>query len=260
MGNNDELMTRKKDQSSPVNSGNLQPAFSKDIALASRSSGKSALNKFLKQAEKIKPAASGQGRLIFALDATMSRQPTWDVACEIQADMFSVVGTTGGLAVQLVYFRGFGECRASKWVVRSAALRNLMIRITCRGGRTQICKVLTHARKETGKARGSGKVSAMVFVGDAMEESIDELCHRAGELGILGVPVFMFQEGHDPVAEKAFREVAKLSGGAYMRFNQGSADELAKLLKAVAKYASGGLKALGNSRDSTILGLLEQLR
>ena len=29
-----------------------------------------------------------RGRLIFALDATMSRQPLWDTACRLQADMF----------------------------------------------------------------------------------------------------------------------------------------------------------------------------
>jgi hypothetical protein len=93
-----------------------------------------------------------------------------------------------------------------------------------------------------------------------MEEAIDELSHRAGELGLLGIPVFMFQEGHDLEATRAFKEVAKLSGGAYMRFDEGSGRELARLLKAVAKYASGGLKALSGSKDKTVMGLLQQLR
>ena len=219
-----------------------------------------AVNQFLKQAEKIKPAAGGQGRLIFALDATMSRQPTWDIACEIQAEMFNAAGKAGNLAIQLVYFRGFGECRASKWMVRSGALRDLMVRIQCRGGRTQICKVLTHARKAASKLPAGEKIGGLVFVGDAMEEAIDDLSHRAGELGLLGVPVFMFQEGRDPVAETAFREVAKLTGGAYMRFDSGSAAELSRLLQAVAKFASGGLKALSGSRDKTTRRLLQQLR
>lgn len=249
-------MAKKTDRRDLTSSDIPPPAFRKKNAV----SEKRVLNQFLSQAKKIKPASDGQGRLIFALDATMSRQPTWDVACEIQAEMFSTAGNAGGLAVQLVYFRGFGECRASKWVVRSNALRDLMTRISCKGGRTQICKVLTHARKEAAKVPSSSKISALVFVGDAMEEPIDELSHRAGELGILGIPVFMFQEGHDLAAETAFREVAKLSGGAYMRFNTGSAAELSKLLNAVAKYASGGLKALGSSKDKTVLGLLQQLR
>ena len=248
------------------NSGDIEK-FVEALPLAERNSdgnliasGKSAVSSFLSQAEKIRPAADGQGRLIFALDATMSRQPTWDVACEIQSEMFSAVGKAGQLAIQLVYFRGFGECRASKWVVRSDALRDLMSGIACKGGRTQLCKVLTHAKKEAAKSDAGKKVSALVFVGDAMEEAIDELSHRAGELGLLGIPVFMFQEGHDPTAERAFRDVAKLSGGAYMRFDAGSAAELAQLLAAVAKFASGGLKAIASDKNSSAQALLRQLK
>lgn len=253
---NKDNQTRAAGQLKATGRAKPVPVVRKHAALDKRTS----VGKFLQQAKKIKPSADGQGRLIFALDATMSRQPTWDVACDIQAQMFAAAGKTGGLAVQLVYFRGFGECRASKWVVRSAALYELMSGIMCKGGRTQICKVLTHANKETTKGRPKNKVNALVFVGDAMEESFDELCHRAGELGILGVPVFMFQEGHDTVAEKAFREVAKLTGGAYMRFDSSSASELALLLATVAEYASGGLKAITAGNKRVVKGLLQQLR
>jgi hypothetical protein len=199
-----------------------------------------------------------RGRLVFALDATMSRQPTWDTACRLQADMFAEAAAVGGLDVQLVYFRGLAECRASRFVSDPRALAGLMERIDCRGGHTQIRKVLAHVRRESEAAR----VQALVYVGDAMEESVDELCARAGELGIAGVPVFMFQEGGDPIAEQAFREIARLSGGAWCRFSAGSAHELGELLRAVAAYASGGRQALqrlsGTSRSA--VRLLEQLR
>ena len=186
--------------------------------------------------------AGKRGRLIFALDATMSRQPTWDTACTLQADMFREAAAIGGLDIQLVYFRGLGECRASGWVAGSDKLADLMSGIDCRGGHTQIGKVLSHARREHAKQR----VQALVFVGDAMEEKIDDLCAGAGELGLLGVPVFMFQEGHDPVAENAYREIARLSRGAYCRFDTGAAHELRELLRAVAAYAAGGVKALAD--------------
>jgi len=197
---------------------------------------------FLERVRALGPAsASGQrGRLIFALDATMSRQPTWDTACALQADMFRAAADAGGLDIQLVYFRGLGECRASGWVATSDRLAELMSAIDCRGGHTQIGKVLGHARNETKKQR----VQALVYVGDAMEEAIDDLCSAAGELGLLGVPTFMFQEGNDPVAENAYREIARLSHGAYCRFDTGAAHELGELLRAVAAYASGGIKAL----------------
>jgi hypothetical protein len=197
---------------------------------------------FLDRVRALGPAsASGKrGRLIFALDATMSRQPTWDTACALQADMFRTAAAADGLDIQLVYFRGLGECRASNWVANSERLAELMSAIDCRGGHTQIGKVLAHARQESGKQR----VQALVYVGDAMEEKIDDLCAAAGELGLLGVPVFMFQEGGDAVAENAYREIARLSHGAYCRFDTGAAHELGELLRAVAAYASGGIKAL----------------
>ena len=136
----------------------------------------------------IQPAANG-GRLIFALDATASRQPTWDTACQLQAEMFREATAIGSLSVQLVYYRGLSECRASRWVSRPEQLSGLMEQIDCRPGHTQLGKVLTHARRETELL----KVQALVFVGDALEENPD----NAGELGRLGVPAFMFQEGHD---------------------------------------------------------------
>jgi hypothetical protein len=205
------------------------------------------------------PSTGRRGRLIFALDATMSRQPTWDTACRLQADMFLEAQAIGGLDVQLLYFRGLNECRASRWVSEPAALAALMEKIDCRGGHTQIRKVLAHARAET----EASKVQALVYVGDAMEEGIDDLCAKAGELGLRGVPAFMFQEGHDAAAEQAYREIARLSRGAYCRFDAGAAHELRELLRAVAAYAAGGMKALDDlsaRRNAGAIRLLEQMR
>jgi hypothetical protein len=219
------------------------------------------IDAFIERVHSLGPSSAGdkRGRLIFALDATMSRQPTWDTACTLQADMFREAASAGGLDIQLVYFRGLSECRASGWVAGTGKLAELMSRIDCRGGHTQIGKVLGHARKENVKQ----KVQALVFVGDAMEEKIDDLCAAAGELGLLGVPVFMFQEGHDAIAENAYREVARLSHGAYCRFDTGAAHELRELLRAVAAYASGGKKALAELSARSAGGasaLLAQLK
>ena len=216
---------------------------------------------FIERVRTLGPAATAgkRGRLIFALDATMSRQPTWDTACALQADMFREAASIGGLDIQLVYFRGLGECRASGWVAGTERLAELMSAIDCRGGHTQIGKVLSHARQEHGQQR----VQALVFVGDAMEEAIDDLSTAAGELGLLGVPAFMFQEGGDPVAESAYREIARLSRGAYCRFDTGAAHELRELLRAVAAYAAGGIKALADlsaRKSSGARLLLAQLK
>ncbi|WP_225889859.1 vWA domain-containing protein [Indioceanicola profundi] len=185
-------------------------------------------------------SAGTKGRLIFALDATASRQPTWDRAQHIQGEMFEAAAGLGGLEVQLVFYRGFGECKASPWVGDAGALLGRMTAVTCLGGQTQIGKVLAHARRQTEDKR----VNALIFVGDAMEEDPDHLCHLAGELGLLGVPVFMFHEGGDPVVGNVFRQIAKLSRGAYCPFDSSSAQQLKDLLRAVAVYAAGGRAAL----------------
>jgi len=218
------------------------PTFRSDSASHVRPRSESAeVAAFLSQARAaISSGGGGSGRLILSLDATMSRQPTWDLACKLQAEMFDAVGQTGRLAVQLVYFRGLGECRASPFVRDTSSLKNLMSRIDCRAGTTQIGKVLSHAVKETGRE----KVSALVYIGDAMEEGIDQLAAKAGDLGLRGVPAFIFQEGRDPAAEAAFREIARLTRGAWFRFDRNSAETLAKLLSSIAVFATGGMKAL----------------
>ncbi len=189
------------------------------------------------------PVRSGRrGRLMFALDATASRQPTWDHAMHTQAEMFTVAKDIGGLDVQLSFFRGFGEFRASEWVSDPASLLKRMTGVQCLGGRTQIERVLRHGLRET----SASKVNALVFVGDCMEENPDTLCDLAGQLGLKGLPVFVFQEGYDPLAGSIFPQIARLSGGAWCRFDTSSADQLRELLSAVAVFAAGGRKALGN--------------
>jgi hypothetical protein len=203
--------------------------------------GRSDVASFLEQLAKAPARApGGRGRLIFAMDATASREPSWDQAARVQGQMFLEADRLGGLEVQLVYYRGFAECRASRWVAKPAELVRLMTQVMCRAGETQIARVLRHAIRETRRQ----KVHALVFVGDACEENIDALGAVAGELGLLGVKAFLFQEGADPTAERAFRHIAQLTGGAHCRFDAGSPDELRQLLAAVAAYAAGGRAAL----------------
>ena len=185
-------------------------------------------------------SASGRGRLLFAMDATASREPSWDQACHLQAEMFHATNGLGGLEVQLVFFRGFGECKSSPWVSTSDELVRRMTKVRCLGGRTQIKKMLRHTIRET----ESRRVNALVFVGDSFEEEIDDVCDVAGELGVRGVPAFLFQEGNDPIATTAFRQIAKLTGGAHCSFDLSSAQQLRELLSAVAVFAAGGRAAL----------------
>lgn len=206
--------------------------------------------RFLEQVRRT-PGTKGRGRrgrLVFAMDATASREPTWDRAVSVQGQMFLETERLGGLEVQLVFFRGFDECKASRWVREPRALVELMTKVRCRAGRTQIQRVLAHALR----AATDNPVDALVYVGDACEEDIDRLGHLAGQLGVRGVRAFVFQEGNDPEAGRAFRDIAKLTGGAHCRLDDTSPEQLRQLLAAVAAYAAGGVAALedANSRQA----------
>lgn len=225
-----------------------------------RPSSTAAVQAFLQQVAATPRKASGgpQGRLVFAMDATASREPTWDQAAQIQSSMFLETHALGGLAVQLCYYRGFQEFAASDWYLDSEALLGRMNRVFCSAGLTQIGRVLRH----TIETATDDHVDALVFVGDCMEEHRDRLADLAGQLGLLGVPVFVFQEGRDPVAEACFRDIARLSGGAWCPFDANSPNLLRDLLSAVAVYAAGGRKALedyGASRGGAVRRLSHQL-
>ena len=197
--------------------------------------------------------------MLFAMDATASREPTWDQACHIQGQMFEETDALGGLDLQLCYYRGFREFHATPWLDNPRALLECMTGVRCAGGMTQIGRVLKHAIRET---KGK-KINALVFVGDCVEEAVDALCHSAGELGLLGVPAFLFHEGHEPVAKKAFMEIARLTGGAYCGFDATSAQQLRDLLSAVAVFAAGGRRALedfGKRRGGVVHHLTHQIR
>jgi hypothetical protein len=234
--------------------------MSKDREKLPEAASRRDVDAFIRQVEAMPQArpAVGQGRLIFAMDATASREPTWDRACHIQGEMFETTAGLGGLAIQLVFYRGFGECKASRWLTNAADLHHAMRSVFCVGGQTQIERVLDHALKATKQAQ----VNALVFVGDAMEENPDALCHRAGELGLLSVPVFVFHEGGNAAAARTFREIARLSKGAYCPFDLASAQQLRDLLAAVAVYAAGGRRALedyGRRQGGAALLLTSQL-
>jgi hypothetical protein len=191
--------------------------------------------------------ATTRGRIILAIDATASREPCWDAAAQLTAQMFDAVAAIGGLDVQLVYYRGADECAASPWTNDARKLVKLMSSVMCRSGHTQIGKVLTHAAKE----HRQHSVNAVIFIGDACEESPEALRGKLADLMPASrdrdrgmPPVFVFQEGDDARAAAIFAELARITGGAVASFDANAAQRLADLLKAAATFAAGGMAAL----------------
>jgi hypothetical protein len=200
--------------------------------------------------ERSRPRA----RLIFALDATASREPTWDAAATLTGAMFGAIDElNAALDIKLTYYRGVDEHKETGWISDMRVLTNAMSSVRCAAGKTQIGRILRLAQREN----ASQRTAALVFIGDAMEESADELVGMAGQLGC---PAFMFQEGDHQSVTDTFTGIARASGGACCKFNEGSAKQLAELLGAVAAFAIGGRPALEQSGSAAAIKLLQQLR
>jgi hypothetical protein len=194
-----------------------------------------------------------RGRLILCIDATASRQETWDLAAKLTADMIGTVASIGGLDTQLTYYQGTDKYVASRWFPDARPLVEIMSRVTVRAGPTQIAKALAHARRENIRQ----KVAAMVLISDACEERDRDLYAEAGECR---VPVFLFQEGDDEAVARIYRGIAFRTKGAVAQFDAGAAARLKDLLGAVAAYAAGGVKALANQKSEAAKLLLTQVR
>jgi hypothetical protein len=198
---------------------------------------------FLAKARALEVArtSGGRGRLVFAIDAKVS---TTDLGYRLSTTESDV--------------RGSGR---DWWARYSACLLSGAPRVRF----FTLDRRCTHTRWPDGKNQlpcwhdsdWQGARRALVFVGDAMEETAADLCAAARELGL---PVFLFQEGDDPEATRVFREIARLTNGAYCRFDPGSARQLAELLRAVAVYAAGGRRALLASGNAGAVKLLAQLK
>jgi hypothetical protein len=184
-----------------------------------------------------------RGRIAFIIDATASREPTWDAASQLQAEMFGEAAKLGGLEMQ-IYFRGTNEVGASNWTSDGRELQHFMGRIRCEGGYTKYARAFARVRQEHQRQA----INAVIVIGDQLEELPASLYD---DVAGLGVPFFCFQEGQDPNLRAALQEVARLTKGAFCTFDTGSVAQLRELLRAVATFAVGGLTALADlSTDS----------
>lgn len=220
-------------------------------------SGRTDIEQFLEVARRVPAPADVRGRLVFALDATASRERSWQRAMTLQQQMFEVAADQGGIAIQICHYGGQGDFHVLPWVRRSQDLRGLMNDVRCCAGPTQIHRVLRHVDEEATRQR----MGVLIFVGDALEEDETELLRVAGRLALRGVRAFMFQEGSDPRVARTFGAIARLTRGVHAAFDGRSATRLRELLEAAAAYAAGGEEALLRlaTRSSTGAELLRQL-
>jgi len=211
---------------------------------------------FISKARAIKRIADAQTRIIFSLDATASRAPTWQQAQSLHKALFEAASETSELSLQLCYFRGIATFHASPWLATASGLRGALSQIYCEGGITQIQRLLEHCLHQHSD---STSIKAIIFVGDAVEEDAGLLNDLAVKCRLAKRPLYIFQEGSDPVAGSAFASMAALSGGVHFGLGNDSADQLRRLLQSVVRLATGGRKALESSTRESDKLLLKKL-
>lgn len=186
-------------------------------------------------------------RLGFLIDATGSRAPTWALAQKIQGEMFASAAGYGLMALRLVHFGG-GIVSDHGWKMDARAIAEIMKRVTCRTGYTEIVPGLRLFLS------GDLRPQAVILVGDAFEEDVDQLAGLARELKAADIKVFAFIEGENERAANAFRTLAGITGGTFATF--GAALPLRDLCQGVALLTAGGRKALSTARNEKVRRLL----
>ena len=198
-------------------------------------------------------------RVILAL--ANYRRSIWDQAKVLQADMFREAAGIG-LEMKFAYYGpevagGVRNCRiTARWISDADDMAAVMGRAECVCGcYIHISRVLEQALKETQER----SVQAIVIIGDAFHDDLDEAAILAMKLRRAGTKVFMFQEGYNPVTEHSFKFLAEVSGGAYFQFEASTQQRLAEMLKAVSHFATGGKEALEAKGGEAATLLLEQI-
>lgn len=187
-------------------------------------------------------AVTQRPRLLFAMDATASREASWNVAKEITGAMFEAV--PGELDVALAYHSGGRLREMTPFSSEARAFLDKVQSVHCFAGRTALNEILDKASITPG-------LKALIYIGDCFEEDPREAVELAQQLKLKGVRCFIFhdtssqEQGYDTEAARtAFDEIARITGGALLPFDETSPDLVRELLAAIAIYAAGGMKAL----------------
>jgi len=180
--------------------------------------------------------------IIFAVDATASREHFWSETIKIQDKMFSTAQKAGAnLHAQLVSYSGEtfdGEIHRTPWHNDAHALSDHLRSVRCAPSQTQIEKVFRHALNECCKR----DVHALILVGDSYEENVPTLVRLASQINQKGIKLFMFHDTKTTCTAEdtltVFKKIAKAAEGFYVPFNVGDLAVLGDYLKVVGALAT----------------------
>lgn len=183
-----------------------------------------------------------RARLLFAFDATASREWAWEGSKKVTDALFEVL--PGKLDVALAVHGGSRVHTYTRYFTEAGRLRDRAARIRCETGETRLLDILARVTQETPAAE------VVVYIGDAFEESKPKASRLADRLKAQGTRVIILQDGCDGETADVFANIAARSGGALLPFDLSSLERLRELLGAVAVLAVGGEKLLEAKRET----------
>lgn len=206
-------------------------------------------------AEAVDPEPPGRPRLIFAVDATASREPAWRAARGVTDSL--VKALPGALDVALAVHGGGRVHTFTPYTTAANTLRDRAAGVMCKAGFTRLLPIMASAVKDPG-------VKVVIYIGDVFEESLARGRRLADSMGARGTRLIVLHDTADPAARghaEIFWDLAKRTGGCVLPFEAGASRKLHDLVSAVAVYAVGGERLLQERRHALpgAVALLEQL-
>ncbi len=200
-------------------------------------------------------AAPLRPRLIFAVDATASREPAWTAARQV-TDVL-VKALPGALDVALAVHGGSRVHTFTAFTSDANTLRDRAAGVSCVAGTTRLLPILSASLKHP-------SVRVVIYIGDVFEENLQRGRHIADAMGAQNTKLIVLHDTADPAARRdaeVFWDLAKRTGGCVLPFDAAASGRLRDILSAVAVYAVGGEKLLRARRHELpgAVALLEHL-
>jgi hypothetical protein len=177
-------------------------------------------------------------RLIFAVDATASREPAWAAARQVTDAL--VKALPGELDVALAVHGGSRVHTFTAFINEANTLRDRAAGVSCQAGMTRLLPILSASLKHPG-------IRIVIYVGDVFEESLLQGRRLADLMSAQKTKLIVLHDTADPGARRdaeVFWDLAKRTGGCVLPFDASAPGRLRDLLSAVAVYAVGGEKLL----------------
>lgn len=222
------------------------PPANRHLALLAEMGIRPAPPPLVKTKAALLQSAAPRARLVFALDATGSRQVTWETCAVPLTDALLTALPGHQLDVALAWYGG-GRVTFTGFTSHLGTLRDRAAGVRPKAGRTQFLEILTRCVLQT------EGVKVVCLVADTFEESPPLALKLADALKARGTRLLIL---HDSASQtfggaEIFAQMAERTGGAVLPFDASALPRMKDLVGAIGVLAVGGTPML-EARQETM--------